>query len=82
MWRMLRLHDSWRKEQRFLNWAKGDKFLEAGTIDGYGPSWNLMWRWCNILTTSFKKAEPKKPEVSKTEEPKRKNLKTPETPKK
>lgn len=54
---------------------KGDKFLEAGTIDGYTFVKSDVKG--DVTTHYFKKAEePKKPEVPKTEEPK-----APETPK-
>ena len=59
---------------------KGDKFLEAGTIDGY----TFVKSDVNgdVTTHYFKKAEePKKPETPKTEEPKKEEPKTPETPK-
>lgn len=59
---------------------KGDKFLEAGTIDGYTFVKSDVKG--DVTTHYFKKAEePKKPEVPKTEEPKKEEPKTPETPK-
>ena len=54
---------------------KGDKFLEAGTIDGYTFVKSDVKG--DVTTHYFKKTEePKKPETPKTEEPK-----APETPK-
>ena len=65
---------------------KGDKFLEAGTIDGYTFVKSDVKG--DVTTHFFKKAEepkkpetPKTPEVPKTEEPKKEEPKTPETPK-
>lgn len=65
---------------------KGDKFLEAGTIDGYTFVKSDVKG--DVTTHYFKKAEepkkpetPKTPEVPKTEEPKKEEPKTPETPK-
>lgn len=59
---------------------KGDKFLESGTIDGYTFVKSDVKG--DVTTHYFKKAEePKKPEVPKTEEPKKEEPKTPETPK-
>ena len=65
---------------------KGDKFLEAGIIDGYTFVKSDVKG--DVTTHFFKKAEepkkpetPKTPEVPKTEEPKKEEPKTPETPK-
>ena len=76
---------------------KGDKFLEAGTIDGYTFVKSDVKG--DVTTHFFKKAEepkkpvlppkveepkkeePKKPETPKTEEPKKEEPKAPETPK-
>ena len=65
---------------------KGDKFLEAGTIDGYTFVKSDVKG--DVTTHFFKKVEePKKPEtpktseVPKTEEPKKEEPKTSETPK-
>ena len=65
---------------------KGEKFLEAGTIDGYTFVKSDVKG--DVTTHYFKKAEepkkpetPKTPEVPKTEEPKKEEPKTPETPK-
>ena len=59
---------------------KGDKFLEAGTIDGYTFVKSDVKG--DVTTHYFKKAEePKKPETPKTEEPKKEEPKKPETPK-
>ena len=59
---------------------KGDKFLEAGTIDGYTFVKSDVKG--DVTTHYFKKSEePKKPETPKTEEPKKEEPKTPETPK-
>ena len=65
---------------------KGDKFLEAGTIDGYTFVKSDVKG--DVTTHFFKKVEepkkpetPKTPEVPKTEEPKKEEPKTPETPK-
>ena len=60
---------------------KGDKFLEAGTIDGYTFVKSDVKG--DVTTHFFKKAEePKKPETPKTPEvPKTEEPKTPETPK-
>lgn len=65
---------------------KGDKFLEAGTIDGYTFVKSDVKG--DVTTHFFKKVEepkkpetPKTPEVPKTEEPKKEEPKNPETPK-
>ena len=59
---------------------KGDKFLEAGTIDGYTFVKSDVKG--DVTTHFFKKTEePKKPEEPKIEEPKKEEPKTPETPK-
>lgn len=59
---------------------KGNKFLEAGTIDGYTFVKSDVKG--DVTTHYFKKSEePKKPETPKTEEPKKEEPKTPENPK-